>query len=88
MCESTEDFPFYWCLIPLNCSTCFKEILMSDVNCGNVRHVIMLSTNETDWAWRGDLPMFPRVVLGDHFGIELSFCKLVLSERMGHPKIW
>ena len=30
----------------------------------------------------------PRVALGDHFGMELLFCNLMLSEKMGHPKVW
>ena len=58
-------------------------------NCGDVSPVMVLMTNETDWAWRGEVPMYiPNVALGDHFGIELLFCNVVLREKMGHPNVW
>ena len=57
-------------------------------NCGDVMHVLVLMTNETDWAWRGDVPMYiPRVTLGDHFGMELLFYNVVLRKKIGHPKV-
>ena len=57
-------------------------------NCGDVRPVMVLMINETDWEWRGEVPMsIHNVDLGDHFGIELLFCNVVLREKMGHTKV-
>ena len=42
---------------------------------------MVLRTNEIDWAWLGDMPMYiSRVALGGHFGTELLFYNVVEGE--------
>ena len=53
-----------------------------------MRHVVVLKIDDTDWVWRGEVPRYiPNVALGDHSGIKLLFCDVVLRDKMGYPKV-